>query len=543
MDSHPFDHLAKHLATVDTRRGLLPRLGALPLAALLAARLGTESEAGRRRRRKARHRHDPGKDKAKRKGKGKGKGKGPCATVGQTPNKGTRKGCCAGLSKDASERCGEVAVTSPLPPCQPESRAQTCAGRCGSVPNTCGTVIDCGSCACDPPCGECFTCEAGPTTPGTCVADATQEGDSCGSPGQVCQADGNCGCDATSCPGCLTCQGDGVCGTPCGGSGCCDNGTCVAGNADTACGTGGGDCTNCTTTGVNQTCGGGTPSQPGVCGCTPTTCAAERKDCGEIPNGCGGPELDCGTCTGGDSCVNNVCGCLPPSEDLQAAIDAAAAGATLTLCPGTWTVSSTISITKNLNLVGAGAGQSILDGGNAVRVLHIASGVTVTLRDLTITKGRASTGGGILNLGTLTLGGVSVTGNTAPGTTPTGGIGGGIFNDSGTVTLAAGSRVTSNSTQLGGGIYNLFGTVTLQADSIVGGTNPGDGNTASFAGGGIFNDLGTLTLQAGSSVTGNTASFGGGGIYNNLGTLTLEPGSSVTGNTPDNCEPDQGTCT
>src|SRR5205823_8468457 len=49
--------------------------------------------------------------------------------------------------------------------------------------------------------------------------------------------------------------------------------------------------------------------------CTPTTCAAQGKNCGTISNGCGGT-LTCGSCTAPQTCgggVANVCGggCTP----------------------------------------------------------------------------------------------------------------------------------------------------------------------------------------------------------------------------------------
>ncbi|MEZ4565386.1 MAG: hypothetical protein R2853_21930, partial [Thermomicrobiales bacterium] len=63
---------------------------------------------------------------------------------------------------------------------------------------------------------------------------------------------------------------------------------CVDGQTDAAnCGACGNVCTQ------PQTCGGG--GTPGVCGCTPTTCAAEGKNCGAIPDGCGST-LTCGEC-------------------------------------------------------------------------------------------------------------------------------------------------------------------------------------------------------------------------------------------------------
>ncbi len=43
-----------------------------------------------------------------------------------------------------------------------------------------------------------------------------------------------------------------------------------------------------------------------VSNCTPTTCVAAGKNCGSIPDGCGGT-LSCGTCTGGQTCTSGVC--------------------------------------------------------------------------------------------------------------------------------------------------------------------------------------------------------------------------------------------
>jgi hypothetical protein len=280
---------------------------------------------------------------------------------------------------------------------------------------------------------------------------------------------------------------------------------------------------------------------------------------------------------------------LRATDDLQAAVDTATPGATLVLCPGTWALKSTILIAKDLTLLGAGADQTILsrDSGKHkdrdFRVLQTAAGATVTVQDLTITKGSPpgyNEGGGILNDGTLTLRNLTVTRNGA-------GSGGGIHNNGtlslvnvtvaendalagggianvGTATLSD-SRVTGNggAAYFGGGILN-GGTMTLGAGSSV------SGNVAWFNGGGIYNDGGVLTLEAGSSVTGNGAENGGGigndrgtveleagssvtgnqavqggGIINREGTLRLEAGSSVTGNTPDNCfgdPPATGTC-
>jgi hypothetical protein len=61
-----------------------------------------------------------------------------------------------------------------------------------------------------------------------------------------------------------------------------------------------------------QTCGGGGTAN--VCGCTPTSCAAQGKNCGSISDGCG-MTLPCGTCQSPNTCggggIANVCGCTP----------------------------------------------------------------------------------------------------------------------------------------------------------------------------------------------------------------------------------------
>ena len=50
-------------------------------------------------------------------------------------------------------------------------------------------------------------------------------------------------------------------------------------------------------------CGGGSSS--GTI-CTPTTCAAQGATCGPLADGCGNM-VDCGTCSGSDTCTTNAC--------------------------------------------------------------------------------------------------------------------------------------------------------------------------------------------------------------------------------------------
>ena len=230
-----------------------------------------------------------------------------------------------------------------------------------------------------------------------------------------------------------------------------------------------------------------------------------------------------------------TCPDVNPTDDLQAAINAATSGSMLRLCAGTFRVTSTLVIEKDLTLAGAGAEETILDGEDQVRVLAVGGARIVTVRDLTITRGFAGgevRGGGIVNSGDLTLRRVTVS-----------------FCDAhkgGGVALFVGSKLTMNENSVvehntsrhdGGGILN-DGTVTMNEGRFV------SGNTAGQGGGGIMSLVGHLTMNGGSFVVENTAlgASGGGGIGRFGDNVTLNPGSTVAGNEPDDCDTESGAC-
>ncbi|MFN8663074.1 MAG: hypothetical protein U0075_14395 [Thermomicrobiales bacterium] len=250
-----------------------------------------------------------------------------------------------------------------------------------------------------------------------------------------------------------------------------------------------------------------------------------------------------------------TCSGLKPTDDLQAAIHAAIDGDTLILCAGVWNLAATLEIDRSLTLVGAGAGQTILDGLDQRRVLQIFFPVSVTLQALTITRGRDSSGGaGIRAAGYLTLIDVAVTGNhvVAPavlgggaiinhgnltlrnsritGNTSEGPTGGGIFNMAGVVSLESGSRIEENSAAVGGGVANHGGQVTLEDGSQVA------RNTANVGGGISNGNGGSVTLHAGSRLEANSASPGGA-IYNlsSGGPVTVEAGALICNNSAPQC--------
>ncbi|QGQ28433.1 hypothetical protein F1729_07100 [Gimesia maris] len=183
--------------------------------------------------------------------------------------------------------------------------------------------------------------------------------------------------------------------------------------------------------------------------------------------------------------------------------------------------------TGSLTIIGAGIGQTIISAaGLDDRVFDVRSGADLSLQGVTITGGNVigESGGGIRNVGTLTLVNSLVDGNAAEIN------GGGILNGElglqGNLTLTN-SDVTNNSAVDGGGIFNNDQSVVTIVDSEV------TGNTASSDGGGIFNDLQATVDILRSSISGNTSTEDGGGIYNNdLASLTIND-SKVNNNTAD----------
>ncbi len=188
----------------------------------------------------------------------------------------------------------------------------------------------------------------------------------------------------------------------------------------------------------------------------------------------------------------------------------------ITITPG-----ATVSISKTITIIGAGAANTVISGGwsggtatNGVRVFSISGATTVvTLDGLTVTKGRISgnDGGGIyVASGTINVSNSTISGNKASH-------GGGIFGY-GTINVSNSTISGNTVSNDGGGIYG-WGTINVTNSTI-------SGNKASTNGGGI---LGVSTINVtNSTVSGNTAGMSGGGIY---GTSTINvTNSTVSGN-------------
>lgn len=212
------------------------------------------------------------------------------------------------------------------------------------------------------------------------------------------------------------------------------------------------------------------------------------------------------------------------------------------LLPGRYTLGATdgdldlLESGRSVVLQGSGAGSTILDAAGVDRLLEVNVGVTLTLRDLTLTGGRTTGEGGAIfaQNGRVVLDNVVVEGNQSELA------GGGLSVTSGKLTVID-SRIQSNSVigpedtdVRGGGISANQSAVTIwnselrdntvrgndgqngiSSTNSSGARGPGtageDGTNGSAAfGGGISQQAGTLSLH-GTTIQENVAQAGAGG--------------------------------
>jgi hypothetical protein len=304
------------------------------------------------------------------------------------------------------------------------------------------------------------------------------------------------------------------------------------------------------------------------CGDGCTDLSISNANCGACGNTCPSGQVCCeGTCVTpgvGQRCSTPDPLCIPPNQDLQEVIDQAEDNSTIYLCSGTWGLTETILISKNLTILGSLESfqpTSVLDGRNIFQVVGIRPTATVEFQNVSFINGLTDEGGGIFNQGYLTLYGCTLEQNLAR---LGGGIynegtlrvyrssfsknqarqssdpfdpvyrGGALYNDEGTVVIETTTFTdnTANDESMdygeGGAILNYYGQVTLGSGAIL------NNNHAEAWGGAIYNDGGKLAVQAGVSITTNAAGYSGGGIYADGGSSDITPGT-VTGNNPDNC--------
>jgi CSLREA domain-containing protein len=184
-------------------------------------------------------------------------------------------------------------------------------------------------------------------------------------------------------------------------------------------------------------------------------------------------------------------------------------------------------LSSNMEIEGPGADKFTVrrdtGGDYGIFTVNGASPPVVTISGITISNGNVGgTGGGIINFGTLTITGSTISGNSAFS-------GGGIMNNASASAEVNNSTISGNSAASGeGGGFANVGTLTVSGSTI-------SKNSAALAGGGITNNgnpssgFGNLTVS-GSTISGNTASIRGGGVYNAAGGSVIR-NSTITDNT------------
>ena len=224
-------------------------------------------------------------------------------------------------------------------------------------------------------------------------------------------------------------------------------------------------------------------------------------------------------------------------QGLQAAVDAARPGDTITV-KNTLTaggLTSEISITKSLTIKGVGT-SVVLDANEKHRIFKVLKGsdeVTLTLKDITLKNGKGSQGAGVhVTGGSLELENVTITEckNNADS-----GEGGAIYisnYSNGRLWIKGSSKILSNTAEKGAGIY----IDTNLGENIIEGSTEIRGNIcqSNGKGGGIYLYKGKLVLKDNAKILNNESSVGidgGGGVYiSKHGTLTIKDSCIIQGN-------------
>ena len=207
---------------------------------------------------------------------------------------------------------------------------------------------------------------------------------------------------------------------------------------------------------------------------------------------------------------------------------------TINVAAGTYNITSTLTYSTNngdnghkLTIQGAGADQTVLNGGGSVQILDINTdaddnggdaGGDITIKDMAFENGRGDSGAGVYVHGysiNITIKENTFSGNSADSQ------GGGAVADSfsGTVTIKN-NTFSANSSYYGGGVNadSYSGTVTIKNNTF-------SGNSADYSGGGVnaCSVSGTVTI-INNTFSGNSAKCGGGvyaSLHYDLATLSI----------------------
>ena len=135
-----------------------------------------------------------------------------------------------------------------------------------------------------------------------------------------------------------------------------------------------------------------------------------------------------------------------------------------------------INIDKNITINGESQTETVINGTDTNQIFNITSGAVVLIRNLTLANGNSSTGGAIVNNGTLTAENCTFTSNNA--------VWGGAIGNFANLNIVN-CNFTNNTAEYGGSIINILFS---SPDSIISTiTNCGFNNNAAKYGGAIGN--------------------------------------------------------
>ncbi len=192
--------------------------------------------------------------------------------------------------------------------------------------------------------------------------------------------------------------------------------------------------------------------------------------------------------------------CLSPFKSLETAISSLSTHRsvnTIYLCSGIYNISRKFSISKNFNLIGENALNTVISANNASQILSIeGSTIAVNIFNLTFSGGKSYYGGAIYsNQSTVNLVNLIFKDNLAEGTESYAGAGAAFYNEAGYIRVYNCSFINNKAfyTEVvcGGAIYNDLGTTTILNSNFI---DNGIFNSTYGSGGGIYNFNGFLTV-------------------------------------------------
>ena len=214
-------------------------------------------------------------------------------------------------------------------------------------------------------------------------------------------------------------------------------------------------------------------------------------------------------------------------DKIQDGINAVASPGTVHVAAGTYY--ENITLKNGVEVLGAGAGVTTINGGGSGRVVYGSSvGSTTKLDGFTITNGSALRGGGIyLYNSSPTISNCIFSGNSA-----TDYDGGGMSNDDHSSPTVTNCRFSGNSASFGGGMYSQVSS-PMVTNCTFSGNSASDGggmyqayscsptvqncifsgNSANYGGGMYTYDNASPTVEN-CIFSGNSANYSGGGMYN-----------------------------